>query len=208
MNNIITTYHLDNRDIHDLIIVVYLVSLIFGCVYGLKLFDNNYFKLFLFLLVIYCYENNKIVGIIIALIIFLIYQYIIKHKIDNYTTISGVKMINSDYDDKPLLNATQINEDKEDLNLITPEQKHLNMIASGEALLNDAEELQNDVNLLYDSREQNIVDTTKYNALININTGKNYFEGDILKTNTTQDLKDLQREYDKIMKANTYNDLL
>ena len=206
MDNLATKYQLKNRDIQDLTSLVYLFSLILGCAVGFKIFDNIYFKIWLFVLLVYCFDNNKIIGIILGIMLFLVYQYISRKKLDNFKVL-GVESINSDYATQPLLNMNEINEDVKNLELETPEQKHLNMIRSGEMLLNDARELQNDVNLLYDFREQNIADATKYNALVDINTGNNFFEGDILKQNSVKSLKSLQEEYNALVKANNYDDI-
>ena len=152
-----------------------LFTLIFGMVlgsyYGIGLFDYKTIKILLFAIVIYCYIESPILSLIIALLILGIYQFIFVKNLEKFNPVSN---INSDYSNTPLLKESELTPISElDLNLVTPDKNDIKLIETGQQLLNDYESLENDLSKKYDSREQDIANMTKRNAMVDIKSGIN-----------------------------------
>lgn len=152
-----------------------LFTLIFGMVlgsyYGIGLFDYKIIKILLFAIVIYCYIESPILSLIIALLILGIYQFIFVKNLEKFNPVSN---INSDYSNTPLLKESELTPISElDLNLVTPDKNDIKLIETGQQLLNDYESLENDLSKKYDSREQDIANMTKRNAMVDIKSGIN-----------------------------------
>ena len=192
INEIRTTFlKCDNMTIS---IFTFIITLFIGGYIGLKVFEDTFFKMLLFILVAYCYDLNKYTGILLGIIIFVIYQLIIRFHLENFDKINGVDYSALNYETDPLLlqNETTPTSENKTFTLITPEEKYKKLIEDGKNKLFEAEELQNDVNQLYDFREQNIVDITKRNALVEIQTGMNRLDTNNYAISNETKLKDLK----------------
>jgi hypothetical protein len=190
-------------------IFIFIITLFFGGYIGLKIFEYTLFKMLLFILVAYCYDLNKYTGILLGIIIFVIYQLIIRFHLENFDKIEGVDYSATNYETNPLLlkdETTPIPENTT-YKLITPEEKYKQMVEDGKNKLLEAEELQNDVNHLYDFREQNIADITKRNALVEIQTGINRLETTNYSASDDAKLKDLKIKYDLVLNSKNENEL-
>ena len=188
-------------------IFTFIITLFIGGYIGLKIFEYTLFKMLLFILVAYCYDLNKYTGIILGIIIFVIYQLIIRFHLENFDKMEGIDYSSTNYETNPLLLKDETTPENKIYKLITPEEKYKQMIEDGKSKLLDAEELQNDVNQLYDFREKNIADITKRNALVEIQTGINRLETNNYSISEDAKLKELKTKYNLILNSKNEEEL-
>ena len=150
---------------------LFIIGLFLGSYYSYKIFDSIYFKTLLFLFIAWSMTVNIFVSAFIAIIILIVYQIILKASINEgfVPSISG----ESEYLNKPLLKNNELEPlgDNINFNLITPKMNNENLIKEGKKLLEVSNELENDLKTRYDTREKDIMDTTRINAKRMINSG-------------------------------------
>ena len=168
---------------------LFIIGLFLGNYYSYKIFDSMYFKSLLFLFIAWTMTVNIFLSAIIAIIILIVYQIILKASINEgfVPSING----ESEYLNKPLLRDDELEPlgDNINFNLITPKMNNENLIKEGKKLLEVSNDLENDLKTRYDTREKDIMDTTRImgkrmiksgiNGLDESNNGEYY--GDFLK---------------------------
>ena len=170
---------------------LFLIGLFVGSYYSYKIFENIYFKLFLFLFIVWVMSINVFLSAIIAVILLVVYQLILKASINEGFVPYTVN--ESEYLNKPLLRNDELEPLGDNINftLTTPKMNNQNLIKEGKKILNDANDLENDLKTRYDTREQQIMENTRLigtrmiksgiSGLEESNNGEYY--GDFLQAN-------------------------
>ena len=156
-----------------ILIFVFIIGLFLGTTYSYKFFDNIYFKILLFLFIVWTSTIDILLSAFIAIIILVIYQLILKVSINE----GFVPYIENDneYLEKPLLKNNQLEKlgDNIDFTLITPKMNNIKLVEEGKKLLEKANDLENDLKIRYDSREKNIMEDTYIMGSRMIKSGMN-----------------------------------
>ena len=154
----------DNKKLENKIItmvVIFLLGLFLGSYYSYKIFSNIYFQFLLFLFVIWVMSINVFLSAIIAVLMLIAYQLILKVSI-NEGFVPHTEN-ESEFLNKPLLKNDELEPlgDNIDFTLITPKMNNQNLIKEGKKLLNNSNDLENDLKSRYDTREKEIMDNTR-----------------------------------------------
>ena len=154
-------------------ISIFIIGLFLGTSYSYKIFDNIYFKILLFLFIIWTSTIDILLSAIIAVIILVMYQLILKVSINEgfvpYTEN------NNEYLENPLLKNDQLEKlgDNIDFTLITPKMNNIKLVEDGKKLLEISNNLKTDLNTRYDTREKDIMDDTYIMGSRMIKSGMN-----------------------------------
>ena len=151
----------------------FLIGLFLGAVYSFKIFDNVYFKLLLFLYIVWTMSIDILLSAIIGIIILTVYQLILK-----FSMKEGFRTLNNqggEYLTRPLLRADELEQlgNNIDFTLITPEMRNKKLVEDGKKLLEEANNMENDLKTRDDCRERQIMIETRNMANEMIKTGLN-----------------------------------
>lgn len=146
------------------------------------LFDNNLFRLVVFVIVTYIGSSSPAIGISLAIIMLVSMQIITSLKLkkdiktEKFSQMNPVDM--SYLNDEYLTNPLEMQKDLSppvnlDLRLTTPTDYYMQMIKKGKVLLDDSYDLEQDLSKRYDIREQQIALITKKNGTELIDSGIN-----------------------------------
>ncbi len=140
---------------------LFIIGLFLGSYYSYKIFESIYFKTLLFLFIAWTASVNIFLSAIIGVIILIVYQIILKASI-NEGFIPSVEN-ESQFLNKPLLKNDELESlgDNINFNLITPKMNNESLIKEGKKLLEVSNDLENDLRTRYDTREKDIMDSTR-----------------------------------------------
>ena len=143
--------------------------------YSLNIFKNQYAKLMLLFLILWGSTVNIYLTIFIGIIVLIIYQILVNRMINEPFQPSDID--GNNYLQDPLLLRDDLEKvDSLDLLPITPREYNENMIKEGKGLLNQVYNMQDDLKVNYDIREDDIMNVTKRDALVLIKSGENGLE--------------------------------
>ena len=202
------------------------------------LFDNNLFKLIIFIVITYIGGSSPSIGISLAILMLVSMQIITNLKINNdLKSVNPIEKFNqiepvdiSYLNDEYLTNPLEMQKDLSpsvdlDLKLTTPTDYYLQMIKKGKVLLDDSYDLEQDLSKRFDIREKQIASITKRNGIELVDSGINRLQKSdqgeynigtniISNTNNTESKKFIK--YSKLLEnissnhsvKASYNDLL
>lgn len=184
---------------------------------AINLFDNNLFKLLIFIIITYISGSSPAIGISLAIIILVSMQIItnlkIKKEINNekFTQIQPADMsyLNDEYLTNPLEMQKNLSPSVNfDLKLTNPNELYIQMLKKGKMLLDDSYELNKDLEKRFDIREQHIADMTRRNGIELVDSGINRLQksdqGEYNMKNSNIK-KNKFIKYDKMMEENKNN---
>jgi hypothetical protein len=146
------------------------------------LFDNNLFRLVIFVVITYIGGSSPAIGISLAIIMLVSMQLITSLKLkrnldkEKFSQIEPVDMsyLNYEYLTNPLEMQKDLNPSIDlDLKLTTPTDYYMGMIKKGKVLLDDSYDLEQDLSKRFDIREQQIASITKRNGVELVDSGIN-----------------------------------
>jgi hypothetical protein len=146
------------------------------------LFDNNLFRLVIFVVITYIGGSSPAIGISLAIIMLVSMQIItsLKFKKDldteKFSQMEPADMsyLNDEYLTDPLQMQKDLSPSVDlDLNLTTPTDYYMKMIKKGKVLLDDSYDLEQDLSKRNDIREQQIASITKRNGIELVDSGIN-----------------------------------
>jgi hypothetical protein len=166
---------------------------------SMDLFDNNSFRLIIFIIITYISSSSPAIGISLAIIMLVSMQLItsIKFKkefesnmginitsdpqensnqVENFSQMEPVDMsyLSDEYMENPLEKMDKLSPPINfDLKLIKPKDYYMEMIKKGKMLLDDSYDLEQDLKKRYDIREQQIATMTKRNGTELVDSGLN-----------------------------------
>lgn len=146
------------------------------------LFDNNLFRLIIFVIITYIGSSSPAIGISLAIIMLVSMQIITSMKLkrdlqsEKFSQMNPVDM--SYLNDEYLTNPLEMQKDLSppvglDLRLTTPTDYYMQMIKKGKVLLDDSYDLEQDLSKRFDIREQQIASITKRNGTELVDSGIN-----------------------------------
>jgi hypothetical protein len=196
---------LTQEDKKNILVIASLILLsgIFN-IYSLDIYNNKCVKLLLLVFILWGSTINIYLTILIAILLFVIYQMIINKQITegfNPSNIDG-----NNYLENPLLTRDELERvDMIDLEPITPRQYNINLINQGKNLLNQVHSMQDDLKVNYDVREDNIMNITKRDAMVLINSGENGLDTSMGLYNSSLINKkfNFNNEYNKLLNDKT-----
>jgi len=196
---------LTQEDKKNILIIASLILLsgIFN-IYSLDIYNNKCVKLLLLVFILWGATINVYLTILMAVLLFVIYQMIINKQITegfNPSNIDG-----NNYLENPLLTRDELERvDMIDLEPITPRQYNINLINQGKNLLNQVHSMQDDLKVNYDVREDNIMNITKRDAMVLINSGENGLDPSMGLYNSSLINKkfNFNNEYNKLLNDKT-----
>lgn len=178
--------------------------------YLLDFFDNPFFQVALFVIIIHILPLSPALGISLTIAIFVTLQAVrdikLKNSLDGFSPMDKATMNNQHevYLSNPLQRATT-NVPTVDLKLTSLQSKYDNMIKTGKDLLEDSQNIKNDLKNRPDIREKRIADVTETKGKRMIKSGLNRLEssddGMIDKTNN----KSKFVKYDKSLVTNNHD---
>jgi len=149
----------------------------------INLFENKAFKFIIFCIIAYISYSNQTLGIILAIATLVTLQIILNIKLQSQIKVekfSPIDRHNLNYNNETYLNnPLQLEKNLSpsisnlNLNLENPNVIYKNMIKKGKVLLDDSLEMQKDLELSYDIRENNIYDITKRDGNVLVQSGMN-----------------------------------
>lgn len=219
---------------------------------AIELYSNNIFKLIIFIIVSYISGSSPALGISLAIIILISFQIITNIKLkqdlgmmkskslEKFNNFSEINPADTAYFSNEFLTEPLEKKNnsyvQSNYKLVTPTDISLQMLNEGKLMLDDSKQLENDLKLRYDSREQNIMNLTKKTGQDMIQSGLNRIQRadmgeynlnsninsiNMMNTsNMTNNLDNIDNikfiKYNKIVKDNaddygiiaTYNELL
>lgn len=146
------------------------------------LFDNNLFKLIVFVIISYIASSSPAIGISLTIMMLTSMQIITNLKIkkdfnsEKFSKIEPADTIylNNEYLTNPLEKQNELSPSIGlDLRLTTPSDYYMQMIKKGKILLDDSYDLEQDLSKRFDVREQQIASITKRNGTELVNSGIN-----------------------------------
>jgi hypothetical protein len=196
---------LTQEDKKNILVIASLILLsgIFN-MYSLGIYNNKCVKLLLLVFILWGSTINIYLTILIVILLFVIYQMIINKQITegfNPSNIDG-----NNYLENPLLTRDELERvDMIDLEPITPRQYNINLINQGKNLLNQVHSMQDDLKVNYDVREDNIMNITKRDAMVLINSGENGLDTSMGLYNSSLINKkfNFNNEYNKLLNDKT-----
>jgi hypothetical protein len=146
------------------------------------LFDNNLFRLIVFIIITYIGSSSPAIGISLAIIMLVSMQLITSLKLkkdiqtEKFSQMNPVDM--SYLNDEYLTNPLEMQKDLSppvglDLRLTTPTDYYMQMIKKGKVLLDDSYDLEQDLSKRFDIREQQISSIAKRNGIELVDSGIN-----------------------------------
>lgn len=149
----------------------------------INLFENKVFKFIIFCIIAYISYSNQTLGIILAIATLVTLQIILNINLRNQIKVEKfgpIDRYNVNYNNETYLNnPLQLEKNLSpsisnlNLNLENPNVIYKNMIKKGKVLLDDSLEMQKDLKLSYDIRENNIYDITKRDGNVLVQSGLN-----------------------------------
>ena len=149
---------------------------------AIDLFDNNLFRLVIFVIITYIASSSPAIGISLAIIMLISMQLITSLKFkkelqsEKFSQMEPVDMsyLNNEYLTDPLEMQKDLSPPIDfNLKLTTPNELYMKMIKKGKILLDDSYDLEQDLLKRYDSREQQIASITKRNGTELVDSGIN-----------------------------------
>lgn len=149
---------------------------------AIDLFDNNIFRLIIFVIISYIGSSNPAISISLAIIMLVSLQIITGLKYRKEFSKENFKQIepldldyeNNSYLSNPLKMQKNLSPPINfNLDLTTPNDIYINMLKEGQKILDDSYELDNDLKNRYDIREQNISNILKHDGNNLVESGIN-----------------------------------
>lgn len=146
------------------------------------LFDNNLFRLVVFVIITYIGGSSPAIGISLAIIMLVSMQIITSLKLkkdlqsEKFSQIepSDMSYLNDEYLTNPLEMQKDLSPSIDlDLKLTTPTDYYMQMIKKGKVLLDDTYDLEQDLSKRFDIREQQIASIAKRNGVELVDSGIN-----------------------------------
>lgn len=146
------------------------------------LFDNNLFRLVVFVIITYIGGSSPAIGISLTIIILVSMQIITSLKLkkdlqsEKFSQMepSDMSYLNDEYLTNPLEMQKDLNPSIDlDLKLTTPTDYYMQMIKKGKILLDDSYDLEQDFSKRFDIREQQIASIAKRNGIELVDSGIN-----------------------------------
>lgn len=193
------------------------------------LFDNNLFRLVVFVVITYIGSSSPAIGISLAIIMLVSMQIITSLKLKKDIKTEKFSQMNpadmSYLNDEYLTNPLEMQKDLSppvdlDLKLTTPTDYYMQMIRKGKVLLDDSYDLEQDLSKRFDIREQQIASITKRNGTELVDSGINRLQKADQGEYNLDDLKKLKTnkfiKYSKLLEnisnnpsiVASYNELL
>ena len=164
---------------------------------SMDLFENNAFRLVVFVIITWIAGSSPAIGISLAIIMLVSMQIItsikFRKELDAHNTNSEINLMNlkpienfsqmepvdmtylsDEYMENPLEQMDKLSPPINfDLKLITPKDYYMGMIRKGKMLLDDSYDMEQDLKKRYDIREQQIAAMTKRNGTELVDSGIN-----------------------------------
>lgn len=191
------------------------------------LFDNNLFRLIIFVIITYIASSSPAIGMSLAIIMLVSMQLITNLKLKKelqHEKFSQMEPVDMSYlNDEYLTNPLEMQKDLSppidfNLKLTTPTDYYMQMIKKGKILLDDSYDLEQDLSKRYDTREQQIASITKRNGTELVDSGINRLQKADQGEYNINNLKKSNKfiKYSKLIGNNlsnpsimaTYNELL
>lgn len=146
------------------------------------LYDNNLFRLIIFIVITYIGGSSPAIGISLVIIMLVSMQIITSLKLrrdldkEKFSQMepSDMSYLSDEYLSDPLQMQKDLSPSVDlDLKLTTPTDYYMGMIKKGKVLLDDSYDLEQDLSKRYDIREQQIATITKRNGTELIDSGIN-----------------------------------